>query len=295
MDGVINLDKDDPAVLDQVIRYLYTLDYNDGGAATSEAITTEKDPRSSITPKEPMRGKDVIPPEQNVAPSQDGEARVDQSLSADLEAKLIDRYNQEQIAVHVCLIMNTNVYAMADKFDIPKLKQLAKLKFEHHAKKWPHTDFPAVIHRILECTPSNDRGLREVCVGICAEHVYEITGASGKAGDTKKWATVLREDADFTLAVLRQAAYKLYNVSEYKSAVDATLVADLEEAKQQRRKAAETSKASEGVIDRLIQALNKIERCRHCGVDFRPSFERSYLSATGYFLRCKLCRTKHDL
>ena len=55
---------------------------------------------------------------------------------------------------------NLRVYALADKFNIPALMDLAVDKFKRHINIWPLHDFPAIVSEIVELTPVNDRGLR---------------------------------------------------------------------------------------------------------------------------------------
>lgn len=58
------------------------------------------------------------------------------------------------------LMINTEVYAVAERLDIPKLKDLATSKFPQSLPIKPCTsgNFFEVVGRILECTPSNDEG-----------------------------------------------------------------------------------------------------------------------------------------
>ena len=63
---------------------------------------------------------------------------------------------------------NVAVYAIADKYGIPELKELAKTKFKplllcaHLTSKTP-----IFVNAIFETTPSTDPGLREVAIEFC--------------------------------------------------------------------------------------------------------------------------------
>ncbi|EMC94015.1 hypothetical protein BAUCODRAFT_74825 [Baudoinia panamericana UAMH 10762] len=63
------------------------------------------------------------------------------------------------------LLLHTRVYALAEKYDIPSLKQLAKIKFEMAmACNYDSPDFPDVLFEVYCSTIDNDRGLRDtVC------------------------------------------------------------------------------------------------------------------------------------
>lgn len=65
---------------------------------------------------------------------------------------------------------------MADKLDIPDLRDLAAEKFKARFQKWPEHDCAAIVSKVLECTSTNDRGLRPVVSTMCVKHVEEITG-----------------------------------------------------------------------------------------------------------------------
>jgi hypothetical protein len=73
------------------------------------------------------------------------------------------------------MVFNVKVYALADKYDIPKLKPLAIEKFEKVAKaNWNTTDFALSISAIYESTPSSDRGLRDPAVKLAARHSNKL-------------------------------------------------------------------------------------------------------------------------
>jgi hypothetical protein len=72
---------------------------------------------------------------------------------------------------------NVRVYAIAEKYNIPLLKEVAKEKFVKWAENhWSHCDFPVVAREVYESTPSSDIGLRDVVSRVCGEHVKELVG-----------------------------------------------------------------------------------------------------------------------
>jgi hypothetical protein len=69
------------------------------------------------------------------------------------------------------LLSSVRVYAIADKYDIPPLKEIAKKRFETSAEKnWTHRDFSGIVKEIFESTPTSDRGLRDIAIRIVASH-----------------------------------------------------------------------------------------------------------------------------
>lgn len=60
------------------------------------------------------------------------------------------------------LLTHSTVYAIADKYQIPDLKALARVKFTAGMKKGDGGPSDAVPH-VFESTPETDFGLRDVC------------------------------------------------------------------------------------------------------------------------------------
>jgi hypothetical protein len=61
------------------------------------------------------------------------------------------------------LLLHTRVYTLAEKYDIPSLKQLAKRKFETAmACHYDSPEFPLAIEEVYCSTIDNDRGLRDI-------------------------------------------------------------------------------------------------------------------------------------
>ena len=64
---------------------------------------------------------------------------------------------------HVSLMLfNVNVYQVADKYGVPKLKEHVKEKFEKIIETcWEMDDFPLTITEAYSGTPKTDRGLQD--------------------------------------------------------------------------------------------------------------------------------------
>lgn len=73
------------------------------------------------------------------------------------------------------LVINAQVYALADKYDIPQLKWQAKLKFFLLSRQILVPGFPKVVHEVLTSTPHTDRGLREALLDIFTINWHYIT------------------------------------------------------------------------------------------------------------------------
>lgn len=69
------------------------------------------------------------------------------------------------------LCINAKMYALADKYDIPDLKGLARQKFKRNvADGWNTPGFASAAEIVYESTPKADNGLREVVVNTLDRH-----------------------------------------------------------------------------------------------------------------------------
>lgn len=69
------------------------------------------------------------------------------------------------------LVLHTRVYSLAEKYDIPSLKQLAKTKFEMAmACYYDSPEFAEAIEEVYCTTIDSDRGLRDVVLQAFKSH-----------------------------------------------------------------------------------------------------------------------------
>lgn len=70
------------------------------------------------------------------------------------------------------ILFNVNMYQIADKYRVPKLKECAKEKFEKAIKAcWEMDDFPRTITETYSSTPKTDRGLRDPLVTTALNYI----------------------------------------------------------------------------------------------------------------------------
>ncbi|KAI9809482.1 MAG: hypothetical protein M1826_003896, partial [Phylliscum demangeonii] len=101
------------------------------------------------------------------------------------------------------LTVHARMYAIADKYQIPGLKDLSKRKFSTTVTdKWNNESFSHAVRVVYNSTPQNDRGLRDVVARIGREHIHALR-------DRGEFKCVLREVNDFTLNVLNLAVNDL--------------------------------------------------------------------------------------
>ena len=147
--------------------YLYTLAYDDEGEAASAQHYT-------------INGKKLNP---SRAPST--------PLSA------------EKLLRHTKMMNNVVVHAIAQKYDIGELKQLAAVKFQKLL--WleaPSHGLPDIIDAVFETTSVTDPELRNIAVDFCAHYNSEIV-----ADD--HLCSMIKDQGELGLQILRKVQGKL--------------------------------------------------------------------------------------
>ena len=319
----VTLEDDDPAIFERLLLYLYTLDYDDGSLSeNNESPLSENSPAISAT-QDPEQGEAVLVSTLAAfAPDEPSESQSDSSAvlikqHATAVALVPERPTQNEKS---SLMINVQVYAMAEKFDVAELKILAKEKFSACAQGWPLPEFPSVVHEALSSTPESDRGLRDLLSRILAEHVEEICPTDESFGilppaairDTRQqWCTVLREEGRFLYEVLGTVAANKADEEGRLRMTNLDVVADLQNSQEEvmmlktrMQQLKRENSALEADLEavkargaRLVQEIDTRDHCRHCSHAFQPSFEdlgsydEWWVRGT---LRCKKCRTKHS-
>ena len=75
--------------------------------------------------------------------------------------------------IHEALLVNIQVYAAAEKYDISELKDFAHQKAKKRLGyvKWPYYKFHDAVLETIRTIPANDKGLRETIAETCANAV----------------------------------------------------------------------------------------------------------------------------
>lgn len=97
---------------------------------------------------------------------------------------------------HPALLIDAQVYTIAEKYNIPSLKDLALKKFdEMEGKGWEDAGFPLAIKEIYASTPESDRGLKDI---VCDRAKINMTVLLRRPD----FRALLLEVNDFTVDVL---------------------------------------------------------------------------------------------
>lgn len=111
------------------------------------------------------------------------------------------------------MLVHSRVYGLAERFDIPDLKQVVNDRFENtcSAVAWPPANFVDAALEVLRSTPANDKPLRCTLSRICADH-FEDTYKTDLYGNSdislEDWEAILTEDTDFTFSTMELLARK---------------------------------------------------------------------------------------
>ena len=136
--------------------YLYTLDYDDGDselAAPQQAATEHHDPKSKPTQ---AVGLALTQPSETQTSGEASDPGPDDKATA----------------LHDKVMSNVYVYAIAEKYEILALKELARAKFQTlSCINEKIFSSPTIIDTIFGTTPEMDWGLRSIVIEICAKRV----------------------------------------------------------------------------------------------------------------------------
>lgn len=129
---------------------------------------TPQYPPSPVSPTEGRRsldfpeGKPRSPRTQTKTPPPEIDSEDDYDSPADEDVPMDSESN---------LVLHTRVYSLAEKYDIPSLKQLAKTKFEMAmACYYDSPEFAEAIEEVYCTTIDSDRGLRDVVLQAFKSH-----------------------------------------------------------------------------------------------------------------------------
>ena len=281
------MNDDDPQTVKRMLFYLYTQDYPDHDVPSMSAkyVAVDRYTPPHLRHKTPTIIEELT------------------DRSANLELSEVATTTQDPRMMN-----NVLVYAVAEKYDIPDLKDLAKGKFQSLARsKWPHDDFYALAERVFSTTPDADMGLRQVVLDICEEHSEDILrNEESRAGFLEIpaiGAVVLRAavgkfDQDRMLldgALAKQIALREELSKAKADAKEASRgkAEEISQIKAALKVALDSKNDWNARLDSLLRNANMVEDCRHCHEKFHWYLER--LGAFGFQLRCANCRTRHEL
>lgn len=165
--------------------YLYTLDYDDGDdrvPAQQQGSTKHNKPETDT-----------------VASS----ASTQDTAALDFDRPSASESNSEITDLQDKVMNNVYVYAIAEKYEIPALEELARAKFLAVSRLTEEfCCSPTVINVVFGTTPETDTGLRSIVAELCAARLNTMLASP----DLYK---PINEHGDLGLGILREVAEHL--------------------------------------------------------------------------------------
>jgi hypothetical protein len=181
------------------------------------------------------------------------------------------------------------MYAIADKYGIPSLKELAKKRFSKWAKtNWVRGDFPDTLREIFRSTPSSDQGLRDVAARIAAEHFGCLIKTDG-------FRVVVAEIGELGLGVLELAAE--WASVRRKALYDANrsvqlLETELDTCKEALRSRNSVLASMATDLSSKVKMINELDHCSFCDGKFNMTVVQQQRGRIAE-IRCRACKTGH--
>lgn len=132
-------------------------------------------------------------------------SEVDEYSEGDAEKEDFVRIHTDDYGTDrpVDMFTSLRVYVMADKFDVPSLKLLARSRFYESVRQSYETspDFPLVVDELYENTAENDWAIRQIPCRLIAFAFFEDLPVA------KTLDAVLMKHGDLSLGVLKYTRF----------------------------------------------------------------------------------------
>ena len=156
----------------------------------------------------------------------------------------------EDLLRHVKMMNNVVVYAIAQKYDINELKELATKKFSDLLwLKAPNYAFPNIIDAVFETSSITDPGLRVVAARYCVRYSTEILADDHLCG-------VIKDHGELGLDVLREVSLESARNLDQKRRLREQLVTLKEDIRQTIK---QSLRPSQPVHTTLLAALRELK------------------------------------
>lgn len=269
------LEDDDPVIVERMLTFLYTREYDDRAPAQiEELVNTSKNAVDSLLEVD------------------DQETSSFANLAV-VNGKEIDR--DFSILELSRALTNIAVYAIAEKYNLKDLKKAALIRcLSQTWASWPLDELRVIAKEVYSSTPSSDRGLRDKVICDCTDHAQEL-------GEQEDWISLIKLDADFGFDLFQKMTKKHVEATENlaNSQFRATdLLHKTVKLTEENDDLQQKMEIFDIQLDEALETAKDKDSCRHCPSSFDSYLERRGRSATGgvkLVQRCKKCRTRHAL
>jgi len=166
----VDLSANELSVVTAMVNYLYSDNYDDNSSQSNKMVEPGPAEEQKIDPPYPYSWGQAVEPEPEPEPA----APEPEPAPAESESAAAENDVQPIATTHP-IVFNTTVYLIADQYDIPSLKQLAKTKFRSVVNQpWDSVTFTAFIEAtevLWENTVHSDRLLRDFVVEIAVSRL----------------------------------------------------------------------------------------------------------------------------
>jgi len=164
----IYLPDDEPGVVEKMVDFLYTADYDDHRAAGDWAFKAKSDTNVAPPAFEEIGVVVVADDPPDSAKEETVEYAEQDYLKEDSTVSILE-YNP------LSLMTNVKVYIIADKNEIGALKKLASTKYQQVVQKsWNNPAFAESARLVYENTMESDRAIRNVIVQTASDNIKAL-------------------------------------------------------------------------------------------------------------------------
>lgn len=267
-----------------MLLYLYTFDYDDGSTSCiAEAVSCLGEPAAKEHGEAETGSTRTSPSTRKVDAAESETAEASSGSPGQIGTPAIVGVSEgNAVAGESGLLNNVLVYAIADKYDIFELRELAKTKFLAEADSLMSTDeFPEIIKMVYKL-PNSDRGLRDAVLNTCMKQLRILI-------DNETFTDTVRNIGDFGFEILSEALKQSDKQLKQISVQKAALEAKVKIAGAAKLKAELDMKQAEGALLNVITVVNRHEACSNCGAEFCGLLDADNPTR----LRCAKGRVRH--
>jgi hypothetical protein len=125
--------------LESILRYFYTLDYDDGSQLLIIEFGSASDTKGSSLHAMQKENTDMMAEMQSASSESKSDVSSEEGSASEV-TETNHKLSKMWAKAAKMLLVNVRVYSLADKYDVTELKELAKSKFEAQAHHLLSTD-----------------------------------------------------------------------------------------------------------------------------------------------------------
>lgn len=189
---------------------------------------------------------------------------------------------------------NALTYALAEKYDIQGLKELAKHKFKLRSSSgWTEANLLTLLEVVYNTTPTTDRGLRDIMSTICCSL---IDCTAGKLLSSPRYQGLISKDGTLAFDALTKTYEKKRMLDRKVQTLEArvkqleTGLGNAEQTTQALASQLNSAKEWEEQEQETLKHLLSGETCYYCSQELRVSVEKHPVGTDKHLrVKCQSC------